>query len=119
MPTTVSSNPFPLGFVKPGATFATISVPITQNFTDLATSAPYGQVDSIYVHALAGNSTVVFLLNTVAAPDVATYLNVVDVIAAGSSTSISSGAMNTLALSQFYIGALNSGDGAIVTVKFR
>lgn len=119
MSTTVSSNPFPLGLITPGATFATISLPITTNFTDLATSLPYGQVDSIYIHAIGTNSSNIFLLNTAAAPDTTAYLNVVDVITNGASTSIASAGMNTLKLSQFYIGALNATDSCLVTVKYR
>lgn len=119
MPTTVSSNPFPLGLITPGASFATVSLPITTNVSDLATSAPYGQVDSIYIHAIGTNSASIFLLNTAAAPDTSAYLNVIDVIANGASTSIASAGMNTLVLSQFYIGASNATDAAIVTVKFR
>ena len=120
MPTTVSSNPFPLGLITPGASFATVSLPITNNFSDLATAGgPYSSVDSIYVHALSGNGAAVYLLNSSSNPDVTNYLNVIDVIGSGSSTSIASAGMNTLNLASFYIGAANSTDGAIVSVKYR
>lgn len=117
---TFNSNPLPLGLIVPGASFATVSKPITANFPELATSAPYGQVDSIYVHALAGNDTgVIYICNTAVQPNTTTYANVVDVIASGASTSISSAGMNTLQLSQFYIGSGDATSGCIVTVKYR
>lgn len=121
MSTLVSSNPFPLGLITPGASFSTVSLPITTNVADLATAgSPYSAVDSIYVHALAGNLTdSIYLLNSAAAPDTVAYSNVVDVIASGSSTSIASAGMNTLNLSQFYIGASSATAAALVTVKYR
>jgi hypothetical protein len=76
-------------------------------------------VDSIYIHALAGNGSPVYLLNSAAAPDTTAYSNVIDVIPAGSSTSIASAGMNTLQLSNFFIGSGDATSGALVTVKFR
>ena len=94
---------------------------ITTNVADLVTAgSPYLAVDSIYVHALAGNLTdSIYLLNSSAAPDTVAYSNVVDVITSGASTSIASAGMNTLQLSQFFIGASSATAGALVTVKFR
>lgn len=115
----IISNPFPLGLIVPGASFATVSVSILANHVDLATGL-YSQVDSIYIHALSGNLTdSIYFMNNALAPDTTAYLNILDVISSGASTSISSGAMNTLQLSQFFVGASSATAGAIVTVKFR
>lgn len=119
MPTNVISNPFPLGSIGPGADFATLSMPITNNFPDLGLPGVYGQVDSLYVHALADNTGVVYLTNNDSAPDTGSFLNVVDFLAAGASVSVSSSAMNTIQLSQYFIGASDDASGAIITVKFR
>ena len=118
--TNVISNPFPLGLITPGASYATASVAITVNYTDLAlATSPYYAVDSIYIKALPGNQGSIYLVNNAKNPDETLYLNVLDVIAAGSFTAITSAAMNTITLGQFYIGADNFTDGAIVLVKFR
>ncbi len=117
--TNVISNPFPLGLVVPGASFASISVPITANYADIATSSVYGAVDTIYVSAPAGNGASIYFMNSAAAPDTTAYSNILFVIAKGTSIQIVSSAMNTLMLSQFFIGAAGASDGAIVTVKFR
>lgn len=118
--TKVISNPFPLGLIQPGASFGTVSKAITVNYPDLAlTTSPNYAVDSIYIHALASNTGKIYLCNTAANPDESAYVNVLDYIAIGGFTAITSAAMNTLVLSQFFIGADNSGDGCLVLVKFR
>lgn len=120
MPTTnVISNPFPLGLITPGATFAFASVAITANLTDLATSAVYGQVDTIFIRALPGNGGNIYICNSVANPNETTYLNVLDVLPGGASTSFSSSAMNTIQLSWYFIGADNATDAALITIKLR
>ena len=115
MSTNISSNPFPLGYISPGSSYATISSPITANYTDLSDRV----VDSIIFRGISSSSGTIYICNTSAPPDTTNYLNVIDVITNGAYSANSSAAMNTIKLSDIYIGASDATSGALVTVRFR
>lgn len=115
MSATSTTNPIPLGLVIAGASFATVSVAITTNVSALASTF----VDSLYIRALPGNDGNVYVCNTAANPNETTYGNVLDILAQGASYTNNSSAMNTIRLSDFFIGADNATDGVIVTVRIR
>ena len=109
--TNITSNPFPMGILKPGSSYTTASVPILTNITLSSTQLQF--VRSFLVRAATTNSGNIFVCNSVANPDTTAYLNVLDIIPPGGTSYASSGALNTIDLSQIWIGASNNSDFAI------
>ena len=114
--TNITTNPFPLGKISPGGSYATTSVPITTNYSDLSTQYCY----SLSIRALPGNGTgLIYICNTSAAPDTTNYTNILDVLAAGAVSYVTSPAMDMILLGNYYIGASDGSSAAIVQVEFR
>jgi len=114
--TNIISNPFPLGKISPGASFATVSTPITTNFSDLAVLF----CDSINIRNHPDSSGNIYVCNSAAQPDTTLFENVIDVIGPGGSYTNTSSAMNTIgSLGGIYIGADDATSYAVVSVRFR
>lgn len=115
MSTNINRAPFPLGLLKPGATFASASVALTVNYADLAVLS----ADSVVIQALPGNSGNIYICSTAATPDLTTYVNVLFVLPAGAYWDNASSALNTVPLGSYYVGGDNADDAAIGQVRFR
>lgn len=113
--TNINQNPFPLGQIKPGATFASASKAITANYTDLVTAF----ADSVVIQAHPSNAGNIYVCTTAATPDLTTFVNVLFVLPPGAFWTDASAAMNTIALGNYYIGGANTTDFALVQARLR
>ena len=118
--TNVVSGIFPLGYIAPGASFASLSKAITANYTDLATSTLYGLASIVTIHMVTSSSGTTYVCNTADPPDTTNYVNVLDVLTGGQTRTYSApSTMNELALANLYIGASDGTTGAMVSVQWR
>ena len=115
MPTPVKIStvnfPFPMGYIIPGASYATVSVPLTQNFLpdQLAFS-------SIAIQADPDNSAdYIYICSDARAPQ-SNGSNVIAKLAPGAWLPYSREWGNIFNLNSLFIGATNSTDHAIVSV---
>ena len=115
--TNITSNPYPTGILKPGATYATVSIPVLTNLT--VTAYPGTAAYAITIQANSGNTGNIYVCNTAAAPDETNYLNVLYILTAGQPVSFYSGALNTIDCSQIFIGADSATDYATGAIGWR
>jgi len=126
--TSAMNFPYSLGKILPGSTYASASVPLTQNTRpvrfDPTTEAnvPETMFNGIYIQAFGGtgnsdgNSKAIFVCNSAAAPDTTNYTNVVGVLMPGDQFPRFKEWANNRDLSKLYIGAQNATDFALVVI---
>ncbi len=110
--------PYPLGKVFPGASFATISVPLTQNIQptkkdNLGNEVPDNQFNGIFIRASNLNSGNMYVCNTAAAPDLTAYSNVIDELPPGAAFPRGKEWANNRDITALFIGATNATDFTI------
>lgn len=101
----------PFGKILPGATFATASVPLTQNYPDGIEQYVFSFVS---IRANDENLQPLYLCNSAAAPDVTNYLNVIARLQPGETWPRDRGLTNSIDISRIWVGsAANATDFAI------
>ncbi len=127
MPTNVVSStlslPASLGKVFPGASYATVSVPLTQNIQPVKNTHDGTQVvdnewNGIFITALPGNTSgaYIYICNSSSAPDLTGYTNVIGYLSPGGQFARSKEWSNTRDLSKLFVGATNATDAAFVVI---
>lgn len=112
MPTSITSNPFPLGFISPAAPGTPAE--LTAVIPDF--DCPY--VNAIHIQAGPNNTGRVYFGN--ASLNVAINAGVIHFLSQpGDSLVLSNFAQNVYRLSDFRIDVQNPGDGAFVAVYVR
>lgn len=103
----LNTTPFPLGAIKPTAN---TPLKITNNFTDIDTLV----VQSVTIQALAGNLAAIYVLCQAGstAKDTTNYTNVIAVLTAGQSITISGRYGNQIVLGNLQIDPTTSTQGA-------
>lgn len=111
------SFPYSLGKIFPGASYATVSVPLTQNITPTEENGdPSYQAREILIQALPGNGGYIYICNSAAAPDLTGYTNVVGILDGGVAWSRESSPFPAIhSLSKLYVGATNATDAVIAS----
>jgi hypothetical protein len=106
-----TAKPFPTNLVPLGklAPSAGSPVSLTSNYTDLGNEVFAG----IFLQASAANTGNVYILATKAAADKTNYTNVLQILAAGDSFTVTSRAQNTMTPSQFYVDVDSTGAFAV------
>lgn len=122
----VASMPLPysLGKVFPGAAFATLSVPLTQNIIPVEQDniTLVRMVNGIFIvafqgtGAVAGNTFPIYICNTADPPDLVAFTNVVAILPPGYTFPRSKDWSQNRDLSTLYIGAENATDFALVSI---
>ncbi len=110
--------PFPLGKLLPGADFATLSVPLTENFTPCNSDGvtPDNQFNAITVQAGLDNTGVIYICNSAAAPDKTGYTNVIQMLTKGQTWGNDKGLACNRGVNSVFIGADNGTDFAIANI---
>jgi hypothetical protein len=110
--------PTSLGLIGPGASFATLSAALTMNIQPVANDGvtPDNQFNGIWIQALKGNAADIYVCNSAAAPDVATYTNVIAILSPGEWLPRVKEWSNTRDISKLFVGALNATDFAIASI---
>jgi hypothetical protein len=128
MPTSVKTGsvPFPwsLGAIRPGATFASASAPLTKNTLPVMNDGVSHDknFNGVFITAfggtlgLAANIGSIFVCTSAAAPDTTNWTNVVAVLAPGQSWPRNKEWANNRDISVLYIGAENATDFALVSI---
>lgn len=122
--TSVMPLPYSLGLVKPGATFATVSVPLTQNIVPVEQdgTTPHRMFSGIFITAFAGagaiatNTGNIYICNTSAAPDLTNFTNVIAILQPGDIFPRYKEWSNNRDIGILFIGADNADDQALVSV---
>jgi hypothetical protein len=112
----LAANPLPLGQLKPGADFATKSVPITKNIAD---SVPLsGMAQDVVIRAWKDNGANIFIVSD-GNPPAADYSNVIDEIEPGGAWPAGSraGTVGTVELRHVNVATLNELDFAFGAVR--
>jgi len=117
-PVKITSYPFSLGKIIPGATFASACVPLTQNVLPVQNDGvtPDTQFNSIVIQAHGTNTGIVYVCTSAAAPDLTNYTNVIGELTAGQTYPRSKEWANNRNISSIYIGAVNAADFVIASV---
>lgn len=111
--------PYSLGKILPGATFATASVPITQNIQPVKEDGAThdNSFHSITIQAAPGNNGDIYVCNTAAAPDKVAYSNVLAILDAREKFEWHRDHLNNgCDISHLFIGADDGDDFAIVSI---
>lgn len=128
MPTNVPTGnmnfPYSLGKISPGASFASLCVPLTTNFqptkrdgqkgTDIADN----EFNGIFIQANPSNTvgSYMFICNSASAPDTTNYTNIIAFLPPGAVFTRSKEWSNNRDISKIFIGALNSTDFVIANI---
>jgi hypothetical protein len=118
MPTTaIPGNvgyPFPLGKILPGATFATASVPLTQNIQPVDVAGlPDNNWNGIFIQAHVLNVGPIYICSNAAGPDLVNYTNILGEVLPGGSFPRGKEWANNRDISKIFVGAGNATDFAI------
>ena len=121
MPTPIKSSsltlPASLGIVGPGASFATLSDPLTQNILPVnQDGSPDNLWNSLWIQAVDANVGTVYVCNSAAAPDLVAFTNVVGILAPGQWYPRTRPFGNSYSLTGLFIGTVNATDGALVVI---
>lgn len=117
-------NPFSLGKIFPGASFATLSAPLTQNIVpvmpDAVTIDPYFNELIITAWggsgAVAGNDGNIYVCSDAKQPDLVNFLNVLAILGPGQVWPRTGEYWaNNKDIHRYFIGAGNATDFATVT----
>lgn len=110
--------PAALGKVFPAASYATLSVPLTQNIVPCKAdgTTPDNQFNGIWIQAANANSGTIYVCNTAAAPDTSAYTNIIGELTAGQWFPRTKEWANNRDISKLFIGAENATDFAIVSL---
>jgi hypothetical protein len=110
--------PYSLGLIVPGGTFATVSVPLTQNIVPVANdgTTPDYQFNAISIQAAPANTGVIYICNSAAAPDKVGYTNVIYILAKGLVWTRQKEWANNRDISKIFLGADNGTDFAIASI---
>lgn len=120
-------NPFSLGKVIPGATFATACVPLTQNLTPVMPDkvTPDRYFNEILITAFGGsgptasplpsNTGFIYICSSASAPDLVNFTNVLAILAPNDTYPREGDWSNNKDIQGFFVGADNATDYAIAT----
>lgn len=105
--------PFPLGILKPGASYATVSISVLKNFTSGLFAT--GGIERTFfgllqITAADDNTGVIYICNSAAGPDTTNYSNVLGIVLKGTTWSLGKEWANSVDLNHIYIGAENAND---------
>jgi hypothetical protein len=114
--------PYPMGKVFPGASYATVSVPLTQNIIPTKTNGVDGtevpdyQFNGVWIQANPDNTGYIYVCSNASAPDTTNYTNVLGFLSAGQWFPRVKEWANNRDISKLYVGAANATDFAIVVI---
>ena len=132
------SFPYPLGVLRPGANYASASIPLTTNVQPVkvqpvqqpVAALPMGtglmaenKFNLLEIRAWAGDGTIaansgaIYLCSNASAPDTTAFTNVIDVIQPGEAWPRSKEWADTIDISTIFIGATNATDFAIANIS--
>ena len=119
--TTSMQMPASLGKIFPGASYATLSVPLTQNIqptrqTHDGAIINDNQFNSIFIQAGVNNSAAIYICNSAAAPDTVAYTNIIEFLNPGLTFTRGKEWANNRDISDLFIGAQNAVDFAIANI---
>lgn len=107
--------PFPMGKFLPGATFATASLPFTQNTQPTkhdgqsGNDVPDNQFNRIVIQAAPGNGTgIIYICSTSGGADTTAYTNIIQALSAGQIFDRGKEWANNRDISKIFIGAGDS-----------
>jgi hypothetical protein len=121
MPTNVKTGtvkfPWPLGKVYPGASYATVSAPLTQNIQPVNIDlTPDNQFNGIFIQANPNNAGNIYVCSSAANPDETAYTNVLGILSPGAWYPRGKEWANNRDITGLFIGADNATDFAIVSI---
>ena len=125
MPTNVKIDGYPYSLRKivPGATFATACQPLTANIQPVNNDGSKDHIfNGIFIEAfggtstIAGNTGVIFVCNSAAAPDLVNFTNILAILNPGDSFPRSKEWANNRDINKLFIGAENATDFAFVSI---
>lgn len=121
MPTNINVGqvgmPFALGKLMPGATYATVSIPLVTNYQPVNQDGTAdNQWNNINLQADLNNSGTIYICNSAAAPDTTAYTNVIGELTAGAWFPRNKEWANNRDISKIFIGATNATDFVIGSI---
>lgn len=108
----LKTNLIPLAILKPAAAGSAIS--LVNNYADLGSSQQ--QFAFLSVRASPANGSSVYLLNASGSADVASFTNVIDIIAPGGQSLINLAPSQVILPGQYFIDVAKTGDFAVAMV---